>query len=49
VVKKTCRCMLKASCEKKYCSTTCGSPSWVTLCTHNLLGQTTYLATYKEF
>lgn len=24
VVKKTCRCMLKASWEKKYCSITCG-------------------------
>jgi hypothetical protein len=23
VVKKMCRCMLKASCEKKYCSITC--------------------------
>jgi hypothetical protein len=26
-VKKMCRCMLKASCEKKYCSITCGGPT----------------------
>jgi hypothetical protein len=29
VVKKMCRCMLKASCEKKYCSITCGGQNIV--------------------
>ena len=47
VVKKTCRCMLKVSCEKKYCSITYGGQHC-----HGVLdflrGNGIYLTTYEE-
>jgi len=48
VVKKTCRCMLKVSCEKKYCSITCGGQHCHGGVLDFLREKESYLTTYEE-
>ena len=48
VVKKTCRCMLKVSCEKKYCSITCRDQHCHWTCAKCFKGNEGYLTTYEE-
>jgi len=48
VVKNMCRCMLKASCEKKYCSITCGGQHRHRGVLDLYGGKKMYLTTYEE-